>query len=705
MLKILGHLKKHTAAVILIVLLLCTQAWADLTLPDYIAAMIDVGIIQQGIEDSVPETLRTETFEQLQRIVSPAEAQRIAASYRDRGDGIAVLNPLTKTQRAELAGIFDVAGLSLWLMRQENISPDEMTQEAAAKALENRLQKDPQSILRTAAVQFVQAEYEAQGIDFASVRTAYLFRLGGRMALMAAIVCATAILAAELAGRTAAALGRDLRRELYHKVLTFSDQEFRRFSTASLITRSTNDVQQVQTAAVMMLRTIIFAPVLAAGGFYKILEDGPYLAWTLAVGVGAVLGVMLVLFLRVERKIPRMQKLTDQITLTAREMLTGMYSIRAFSAEKITEKHFDDANQDLTGVSLSVDRMLSLMIPVMTFILFGITVLILGTGAAGVSAGQVQLGVMLAFLIHATQIIASFLLIASAAVFLARAKASMERIEEVCGTVPAIRSPEIPVKPAAPEGTVEFRHVSFCYPDAREDVLHQISLRAERGTVTAVIGSTGSGISTALRLIPRFADVTDGQILVDGVDVRRMDLQELRSRIGYLPRRAVVTAGTVRSNLQMGNGDLPEARLTAALRAVRGPGSEGTEEELLDGKVLQGGANLSEGQRARIAVARALAGGHEIYVFDDCFSALDASAAAALMQSVRQFCRASTVLIASQRIGTIRNADQIIVLEEGRIVGAGTHQKLMAECAVYRQIAASQSTGEDPGTAAGKRAE
>ena len=554
----------------------------------------------------------------------------------------------------------------------------------------------PESMISQGAVLYVKAEYKAIGMNTDSIQTNYVLLSGLKMLSLALASMLATILVGFLASRVAASLGRELRGRIFRKVVSFSNAEFDRFSTASLITRSTNDIQQIQMLFVMLLRIVFYAPILGIGGVLKVLNTNTSMAWIIAVAVMAILTLVLVLFAVAMPKFKIMQKLVDKLNLVTREILTGLPVIRAFSTQKHEEKRFDDANQDLTRTSLFVNRVMTFMMPVMMLIMNGISILIVWTGSHGVDTGAMQVGDLMAFIQYTMQIIMSFLMISMISIMLPRASVSAERIQEVLETDPMIREPEQAQSfDQSRKGVLEFRNVSFHYPNAEGDVIHHVTFTARPGQTTAIIGSTGSGKSTLVNLIPRFYDVTEGEILLDGVDIRQVSQHDLRARIGYVPQKGVLFSGTIASNLKYGRPDMADGEMEQAARIAQAEDFITAKPDGYEAEIAQGGTNVSGGQKQRLSIARAIAVNPEVYIFDDSFSALDYKTDVTLRKALQQVTAESTVIIVAQRISTILHAEQIIVLDEGNVAGIGTHQELMESCEVYQQIALSQLSKEE----------
>jgi ATP-binding cassette subfamily B protein len=536
---------------------------------------------------------------------------------------------------------------------------------------------------------------QAAGIDVDKKQTNYLWTAGAKMLLVALLMAATTVLVCLFAAQVGAGVGRDLRGRIYEKVMRFSDAEMNRFSTASLITRSTNDVQQIQMVATMLLRMIIYAPILGIGGIIKVIQTGSGMGWIIVLAVVLVVAVVLILLKAAMPKFKIMQKLVDRINLVSREILTGLSVIRAFGREKKEEERFEDANVALTKNMLFTNRVMTFMMPCMMFIMYGISILIVWVSADKIDQGTIQVGTMTAFITYAMQIVMSFLMLTMLSVMAPRAAVAAERMDEVLATEVLIRDAEDAEETAVAQGVIRFENVSFAYPGSSENVIDNISFTAETGQVTAVIGGTGSGKSTLVNLIPRFYDVTSGRILVDGKDIRSMAQKSLRAAIGYVPQKGVLFSGTIASNLRYGKEDATQEQIEEAIAIAQA-------KEIVDGKedgynspIAQGGSNVSGGQKQRFSIARAIVKEPKIYIFDDSFSALDYKTDAMLRKELAKKTKNATVLIVAQRISTILHADQIIVLEEGKIAGIGTHQQLMESCSVYQEIAASQLSESD----------
>ena len=718
MIKLARYLKSSAGFVALIFLMLWLQAFCDLSLPDYTSRIINVGIQQKGIEDGVPEKLRAETAEQLLLFLDEEQAALFEDSYEpgeiwelkkgsDEGDARKELAEALDT--AELAYMaFAPGGEGEEALREQISLPQgvsaldalaqapEQIREEITEAVSGQAESLSDSMKTQSAVLFVQREYEAMGENLNRIQIGYLMRVGGSMVLLALLGMAASVTTTFFAARVAARVAHDLRNDVYRTVMGFTSAEFNQFSTASLITRSTNDIQQIQMLLAMGFRLLLYAPILGIGGVLKVVQTDVSMSWIIALAVAAIFAVILVLFRVAMPRFTKLQNLIDRLNLVTREMLTGIMVTRAFHTERHEEERFETANQNLTKTNLFVNRCMTFMMPVMMLIMNGASVLIVYNGAHAVDGGTMQVGDMMAFIQYAMQIIMAFLMITVMSVMIPRANVAAGRVYEVLKTRPSIQDPEQPVTPEpGRKGQIEFDHVSFAYPGADEKVLEDITFQAEKGQTVAVIGSTGCGKSTLVNLIPRFYDVTEGAVRIDGVDVRQMAQEDLCARLGYVPQKSVLFSGTIDSNIRYGQKDAsPEEVKKAAEIAQAAEFIEGKDEKY-DSPIAQGGSNVSGGQKQRLSIARAIARKPEILIFDDSFSALDYKTDAAVRRAIRQSARDTTTLIVAQRISTILHADLILVLDEGRIVGKGTHRELMENCEVYRQIAKSQLSEEE----------
>lgn len=717
MIKLMKYLKKSAGYVALIIALLFLQAYCDLSLPDYTSKIVNIGIQQKGIEDGVPEKIRKTSMDGLELFMSQEDISQLETAYTEDGE-LYVLKDIDKDTRASLNEILGKPMLMLGGLTMENEASGEMLaqmgipegadpveavaqmpEDARAQMTESMGEKFrdmPDSMITQAAVSYVQAEYEALGEDIDELQMKYIGEAGLKMILMALLIMAASISVVFLSAKVAASLGHDIRGDIYRKVIGFSSNEYNKFSTASLITRSTNDVQQVQMTMAMMFRIVLYAPIIGIGGVLRVLETDSSMTWILGVGVVLILVIIGLLFSIAMPRFTKLQTLIDRLNLVTREILTGIPVIRAFSREKHEEDRFEDANKVLTKTNLFVNRCMTFMMPSMMLIMNGISVLIVYNGSYAVDAGNMQVGDMMAFIQYAMQIIMAFLMITAMSIMLPRANVAAMRIVEILETENSLKEPEAPVHPSEEiKGTVEFDHVSFAYPDAGENVLTDISFKAEKGQTLAVIGSTGSGKSSLINLIPRFYDVIQGCVKVDGVDVRSMSQKELRDRLGYVPQKGVLFSGTIDSNIRYGKTDISEEQVKKAAMVAQAQDFIEEKSHGYESPVAQGGTNVSGGQKQRLSIARAVAKDPEIFIFDDSFSALDFKTDKALRKALKEHTKNATTIIVAQRISTILNADQILVLDDGKMAGLGTHRELMKNCEVYRQIAMSQLSEEE----------
>lgn len=716
MLKMFRYMKERWHYIVLIIALLFLQAYCDLALPDYTSKIVNVGIQQKGLEDGVPDTIREESMEQLCLFLDEKEADRVKENYTLK-DGIYQRKEISKEEREELNRILSVPMMAAQTFNSEEEAaklkeqmqlpedtdlwqvlaamPKEQFAQISA-AVTEKMKEMPESIRTQAAVQYVLQEYEEQGIDVDALQIRYILFAGLKMLGMALMIMLAAVSVTFLSARVAAVLGRNLRNSVYRKVISFSGEELNHFSTASLITRSTNDIQQIQMVFAMIFRMVLYAPILGVGGVLKVLQTDVSMTWILGVAVASILLLVFVLFKVAMPKFKILQYRIDELNLVSREILTGISVIRAFSREKQEEERFEEANARLTRTNLFVNRCMTFMMPLMMLIMNGITVLIIYNGSHAVDAGTMQVGNMMAFMQYAMQIIMSFLMITMMSIMLPRAGVSAKRINEVLETEVTIENPEKILTPAAEEkGEIRFEHVSFAYPGADENTLTDIDFTVHKGETVAFIGSTGSGKSTLVNLIPRFFDVTEGRITVDGVDIRDMELHNLRERIGYVPQKAVLFSGTIDSNIRYGKKTATEEDAVHAAQIAQAWEFIQEKDKGMHADIAQGGTNVSGGQKQRLSIARAIAKNPEIYIFDDSFSALDYKTDVVLRRALKKETKDATTLIVAQRISTILHADKILVLDEGKIAGQGTHKELMKTCEVYQQIAMSQLSKEE----------
>lgn len=711
MLHIFGYLKRSWKSVAVIIVLLVLQASCDLTLPQYTSNLVDVGIQQSGIDHAAPREMRAETMDDLTLFLSDAQRQEVMSCYEADGAGRYVRTTDREATLDRLDEILSMPMVALSELAARGQSADDLRAGLESGALtrehlrglltgmREQMSGMDGSTITQKAILFTQSEYEALGYDLADLQMRYLLTTGAKMLGLSLVMVLAAVLVGLLASRTAAELGMTLRRELFTRVVSFGNEEMTRFSTASLITRSTNDIQQVQMVIVMLLRMVLYAPILGIGGVLRVSRTRTGMAWIIGVAVGAVLLLVVVLMQLAMPRFKRMQVLIDRLNLVAREILTGLPVIRAFSREKHEETRFDGANTDLMRNQLFANRVMTCMMPSMMLVMNVVTVGIVWFGAQGVDLGRMQVGDMMAFISYTMQIIMSFLMLAMISIMLPRAGVAADRINEVLSTEPAIRDKAKVKDDAVQEwkGEVRFEDVSFRYPDADADVLEHISFTARPGQTTAIIGSTGSGKSTLLNLIPRFFDVSYGRITIDGVDVRDLSLHKLHDLLGYVPQKGVLFSGDITSNLKFGGDAITDEAMHRAARIAQA-------EEFIEGKpegyaspIAQGGSNVSGGQKQRLSIARAIAKGPKIFLFDDSFSALDYKTDAALRRALSAELKGATNIIVAQRISTILHAEQIIVLNEGRVAGIGTHETLMRTCETYQEIARSQLSEKELG--------
>lgn len=717
MIKLAKYLKSSAGFVLLIFVMLFLQAYCDLSLPDYTSRIINVGIQQRGIEDGVPEKLRAETADKLLLFMDEDQAVLFRDSY-EQDDVWELKDSVKEDERTALAGALGTAEMAYMafsdggeaaeavetqMQLPEGVSVLEALSQAPEAVLKqvteqvaSQTEGMSDTMLNQSAVLFVQQEYEAMGEDMDQLQISYLLRVGGAMILLALLGMAASVSTTFFAARVAAKVAHDLRNDVYRKVIGFTSAEFNKFSTASLITRSTNDVQQIQMLLAMGFRMLLYAPILGIGGVLKVVQTDVSMSWIIALAVAAILVVILVLFKVAMPRFTKLQTLIDRLNLVTREMLTGIMVTRAFNTEKHEEERFEKANRDLTKTNLFVNRCMTFMMPIMMLVMNGASVLIVYNGSYAVDNGSMQVGDMMAFIQYAMQIIMAFLMITMMSVMIPRANVAANRIHEVLKTEPMIHDPENPVSPEeSVKGEVEFDHVSFAYPGADERVLEDISFKAKKGQTIAFIGSTGCGKSTLINLIPRFYDVTEGAVRIDGVDVRDMAKQDLCSRLGYVPQKSVLFSGTIDSNIRYGRMNASSEEVEKAAQIAQAADFIEEKDEKYDSPIAQGGSNVSGGQKQRLSIARAIAKKPEILIFDDSFSALDYKTDVAVRRAIKQATGDTTTLIVAQRISTIIHADQIIVLDEGRIAGKGTHEELMKSCEVYQQIAKSQLSEEE----------
>lgn len=735
MFKILKYLKPFIVSIITVVALLVVQAVCDLSLPDYTSKIVNVGIQQSGIENAVPDIIRESELNKLTLFMNDSEKNKVKDSYNllDKNklskedyekevekypalkneslyklntkdeETINNLNLIMSKAIMRVSGIQMASengaipnippNMDVWTVLAQ-MPKDQLNQ--MTKQVDEKINELDENMLTQSSIYAIKNEYKKIGVDLDKLQTNYIFKSGGIMLCIALVSMIATVIVGFLAARVAAGMGRNLRTDVFRKVVGFSSMEFDKFSTASLITRSTNDIQQIQTLMVMLVRMVFYAPILGIGGVIKVLDTDTSMAWIIGVAIIAILSFVLVLFGLAIPRFKKIQKLVDKLNLVTRESLTGMLVIRAFSTQKTEERRFDETNELLRKTNTFVNRIMSMMMPVMMLIMNIITIIIVWVGAHNIDAGTMQVGDMMAFIQYAMQIIMAFLLISMLSVILPRASVSATRINEVLSTDISIKD----IKKAkdfdsSKYGYVEFKNVSFKYPDAEDNVISNINFVAKPGQTTAFIGSTGSGKSTLINLIPRFFDATEGQVLVNGVDIKEVSQHELREKIGYVPQKGVLFSGTIDSNIRYGVQDASVEEIEKAATIAQAMDFIQDKPEKFETEISQGGTNVSGGQKQRLSIARALAKNPKIFIFDDSFSALDLKTDAKLRKELKSETTDSTVLIVAQRISTIMNADQIIVLDEGKMVGIGTHNELIKNCEVYNQIALSQLSKEE----------
>ena len=703
--RVMKYLRGHIPSVVLIVLLLVAQSFCELSLPAYTSRIVDTGIQGGGIESATPLALTDKTMDGVRLFLSDEDAQTVSAAYT-YDNGVWTLNDTA--QQPELESVFirplvmyarlSEQGANTVLALRKQMQGGLISREqilARGEAALDGMGVLTDGVLRSAAVQFLKTEYAVAGLNVDHIRTSYLLRTGGRMLLLTLGMIAAAVLCSYVGAKMSAAIGRDLRARVFRKVLSFSSAEMDKFSTASLITRSTNDVTQIQAVCVMLVRIVLYAPIIGLGGVVMVARTKTGLGWVIALAVAAMLLLVGVLMKVAMPQFRAMQQRVDDVNLVSRELLTGLPVIRAFHREQHEQARFDTASAALMNTQLFVNRTMAFMGPVMTLIMYGVTVMIEWFGAKSINAGHMQIGDMIAFSTYASMIIMAFMMITIVAVMLPRAEVSAARVDEILHTRPSVRAPRS-AEPAPTDATVTFEHVSFRYPGAEDDVLHDVSFTARPGQVTAIVGSTGCGKSTLLNLIPRFYDATGGTVSIGGVDVRRMQPAELRAMLGYVPQKGVLFTGDILSNLEFA-GDVSEADAIRAAATAQAEDFIWSRPQHFLTPVAQGGSNVSGGQRQRLSIARAIAKHPQVYLFDDSFSALDYQTDAALRQALAKQTHDATVLIVAQRLSTILHADQILVLDGGRIVGCGTHSDLLRSCETYREIALSQLSAAELG--------
>ncbi|MDD4298556.1 MAG: ABC transporter ATP-binding protein [Bacilli bacterium] len=737
MLKIVKYLKPFFISIVIIIGLLFAQAMSDLALPDYMSNIINTGIQRSGIKSSLPEVIRSSEFNKIMMFVKDEDKELVLSYYTlldkeklsnkeykkyvesypaleneslyqlniDNKDNIDDIDFIMASSMLIVYGIenksFNTLGDDFQIPSNmdpflviSNMPKEQMN--VLLVKIDEKINAMPESMITQASVMYIKSEYKAIGINTDNIRKNYIIIAGLKMIGVALLSMIASVAVGFIASRIAAGLGRNLRRDLFNKVESFSKAEFDKFGASSLITRTTNDIQQVQHLTVVLLRIVFYAPILGIGGVLKVLTTDTSMGWIIGVAVAAISVVVLSMFVIAIPKFKIVQQLVDKLNLVTRESLTGMLVIRAFNTEKYEEKKFDKANKDLTKTNLFINRTMSLMYPLMMLIMNVITILIVWVGAHQINNGVIQIGDMMAFIQYTMQIIMSFLMITMVSIMLPRASVSAGRIGEVLDTEPIITDPKEPKSfDKKFSGYIQFNDVSFKYDDADNYVVKNISFEAKPGETTAFIGSTGCGKSTIVNLIPRFHDVTKGEILIDGINIKDVTQHDLRGKIGYVPQRGILFSGSIASNLKMGNEKSTKGEMKRVSKIAQALGFIESKSNKFNFEIAQGGDNVSGGQKQRLSIARALIKKPEIYIFDDTFSALDFKTDAALRKALKKETKDSTVLIVGQRISTIMNADQIIVLDKGKIVGIGNHKELMEKCNVYKEIAYSQLSKEE----------
>ncbi|MEG2538248.1 MAG: ABC transporter ATP-binding protein [Clostridium sp.] len=746
MFKLIKHLKKYWVAIVLIIGLLVIQASADLSLPEYTSRIVNVGIQQGGVEDSAINVIKEKDLNNLLLFIDANNKEEILKQYTlvdgknikessfskyftsyDKINNHRIYLLKESLTEEEVSRVSSILAKPMLIVESLNdpktaamlkgeinktlppamkLGSDDnlieflgkIDQEARFKIRDKFLEKFdsmPEGILAQAATSYVRAEYKAIGIDDSKLQNGFIMITGGKMLLLALVSLVATVVVGFIGARVAASLGRDLRGDVYSKVVNFSSAEMDKFSTASLITRSTNDIQQIQLLMVMLLRVVFYAPILGIGGIIKVMGTESSMSWIIAVAVVAILSLVAILFGLAMPKFKSLQKLVDKVNLVTREILTGMMVSRAFGTSKHEEERFDHANRDLTRTNLFVNRTMATMMPLMMLIMNGIAVLIVWNGAHKVDAGTMQVGDMMAFIQYTMQIIMSFLMISMISIMLPRATVAAARVDEILTTPLSIKDKETVTELTNHINQIEFKNVYFKYPNAEDYVLKNLNFTMNKGKTTAIIGSTGSGKSTLINLIPRFYDVTKGEILVNGIDIREVSQKKLRDKIGFVPQKGVLFSGTIESNLKYGKQSASEEEIEKAARISQSLEFINAKEDGYNSEISQGGSNVSGGQKQRLSIARAIAKSPDMYIFDDSFSALDYKTDVALRRELSRETTESIVLIVAQRISTILHADQIIVLDEGNIAGIGKHKELLKNCQVYREIALSQLSKEE----------
>ena len=741
--RIFKSILPYWKSVILIFVFLLLQAYCDLSLPQYTSNIIDTGIQNGGIEHAMPELITSDEFEKAVVFMSDDEEEHFRSVYEKEDDNYRlkvtknneveesqfkqqmasfmgvdeqIVNNMTTQQLAAQLGIqletftrqqedsdgnmTDVTCVDMRTIFEAMVTSGKMTKDniiSIRNDMEEKFSSVGSTMLKSMGVAYAKSMDSKAGLDMDKIQSSYLLSSGLKMIAMALFMAAATVIVGLIASRIGAGIGRDLRSSVYGRVMKFSNAEMDKFSTASLITRTTNDIQQIQMVIVMMLRMILYAPILGIGGIVKVFNTGAGMEWIIGLAVLIILGIVMILMVVAMPKFKLMQKLVDAVNLVSREILTGLSVIRAFRREEKEEQRFDEANKKLTKTTLFTNRVMTFMMPLMTFIMYGITVLIVWVASNKIDDGTLQVGAMTAFITYTMQIVMSFLMLTMMSIMLPRSAVAADRIDEVLKTESSIKDTDSPEKLENVKGVLEFNDVSFKYPGSDENAIADISFKAEPGKTTAIIGSTGCGKSTLVNLIPRLYDVTQGSITLDGHDIRNITMKDLREELGYVPQKGILFSGNIASNLRFGKEDATDEQIEEAAQIAQATEFIESKNARYETPIAQGGTNVSGGQKQRLSIARAIAKNPKIYIFDDSFSALDLKTDAALRKALASKVGDSTVIIVAQRISTILHAEQIIVMDEGRIVGRGTHSELLENCEVYRQIAKSQLSEKELG--------
>ncbi|MBP3920617.1 MAG: ABC transporter ATP-binding protein [Bacilli bacterium] len=705
--KILNHLKKHIVTIILIIVFLFIQAMCDLALPDYTSKIVDIGIRQNGIEDNVFNEIKKEDFNKILLFLTNEDKKFVESKYELKDDLYFIKN-VSEFDRNKLSDILIEPEIYIVMLNDETIkkmgfNSEKQFYKSLSKMNDEQLKQQrlsmkfdniDDSFKIQFGIKYVNDIYQKASVNISDIQNSYIKSSGLKMLAIALIAAIVAIIISFLSSKLAAKFSKDLRKSVVTKVMEYSNRELKEIGVVSLITRSTNDISRIQMFTTMVLRILIYAPIIGIGALLKVVNNS--MSFIIAIAVGLILLLVVILFTLAMPKFKIVQDLIDRINLIFREILNGMPVIRSFSNEKHEEERFDEANKNLTKVNLFVNRVMTIMMPTMTFIMNLICLLIIWVGSNKIDAGTIQIGTLMAFIQYTIQIIMSFLMISMMSIMIPRAWVSMKRIGEILNKEPSIKDPEIITDIGKKfKGKVEFRDVYFRYHDADEDILENISFVANPGTTTAIIGGTGSGKSTLINLIPRFFDVTGGKILIDGVDIKNLSLYDLRENIGLIPQQGLLFTGTIESNIAFSGDEIDNENIQKSAKISQSLEFINEKKDKFKTEISQGGTNVSGGQKQRLSIARAIYKNPSIYIFDDSFSALDFKTDKKLRNELKKVSKDKTVFIVAQRISTVLSADQIIVLDEGKIVGIGKHEELMAKCEVYKEIALSQVTEEE----------